>query len=111
MRNSVYLIFTASVIVLLGTSIGNAYAWVLDVQVTDKPFRDDRVLVKITGPDGWVHDRWYSFESIKTGPGTGQVSLNVPESGVPTGEIYEACVSSNIILSILPNCEYFAHGS
>jgi len=111
MRSSVYLILIASAIVLLGTTIETTYAWVLNVEVTDKPFGEDRVLVMVKGADGWVHDRWYDFASIKTGPGTGIVSVNVPESAIPSGETYEACVSSNIILSILPSCKYFAHGS
>ena len=81
------------------------------MQVPDKPFGDDRVLVMVKGPDGWVHDRWYDFASIKTGPATGEVSVNVPESGVPSGKTYEACVSSNFILSVLPSCKYFSHGS
>jgi hypothetical protein len=65
----------------------------------------------VKAADGWKHDQWYDFSSIKTGPGTGIVSVNVPESKIPSGETYQACVSSNIILSILPICKYFSHGS
>ncbi len=105
------MILFASAIVLIGASVETTYAWVLDVEVTDKPFGEDRVLVMVKAADGWVHDVWYDFASIKTGPGTGIVSVNVPDSKIPSGETYQVCVSANFILSILPSCKYFPHGS
>ncbi len=111
MKNWVYLVGIVAAVAVLGPSlVENVFAWTLNVQVVDKPFSDTTVLVKVTGPDGWVHDRWYDFSSIKTGPGSGEVNVNVPESAIPSGEMFEVCVSTNLILSIIPSCQYFTHG-
>ena len=36
--------------------------------------------------NGWVHDVWYDFASVKRGPGAGIVSVNIWEDKIPGGE-------------------------
>jgi hypothetical protein len=89
----------------------NVFAWILDIELTNKPFKDDSAYVKVQGPDGWENSQWYDWADIKTGPGTGLVSWSLPESDFPSGEKYRVCVSSKAVFALFPDCNDFIHGS
>jgi len=89
--------------------LNNIYAWTLDVELTDKPFGDDRAFVKIRGPDGWENSKWYAWSNIKSGPSTGLVTWYLDESNFPVGEQYQVCVSSKLGFALFPYCYNFIH--
>lgn len=111
-RNKLIGIFALSGFLLFGPLMAeSANAWRLYVELTDKPFGDDKAYVKVKGPDGWEQYKWYNWASIKTGPSTGEVVWSLSESNFPSGEPYEVCVSSKAGFSLIPYCYYFTHGT
>lgn len=92
--------------------VGNVFAWTLTINLTDKPFGDDKAWVEVRGPDGYTDNKWYDWSSVKTGASTGKVTMNIPESGVPSGEEYEVCASSGDLRPYVdPNCSREFHSS
>ena len=98
---------------LFGNTIaGNVFAWTLTINLTDKPFGDDEAWVEVRGPDGYTNSKWYDWSSVKTSASTGTVTLNIPESSVPSGEQYEVCASSGDLRPYVdPNCSRESHSS
>jgi hypothetical protein len=93
-------------------SMGNAFAWTLTINLTDKPFGDDEAWVEVREPDGFVYIKWHDWSSIKTGASTGNVMLNMPEGTFPSGEEYEVCASSGDLRPYLsPNCSRETHSA
>jgi hypothetical protein len=85
-----------------------AYAsssWRLGVDLEQTTFGTERAVVTIKGPFGYQDTR-----SVQTGPSV-SVSFSVPDNAVPPGYNYQVCVSGSLISAILPNCQYFVHGS
>ena len=113
MKQHRYLLVGTALSMMFGMMfIGNVFAWTLTVNLVDKPFGDDEAWVEVRGPDGYRDSAWYDWSSIKTGPSTGKVSLNMPESAFPSGEPYEVCASSGDLRPyVMPNCSSEFHSS
>ena len=110
-KKFVLLALSTSMLFFAPAMVESTNAWRLYVELTDKPFGDDKAYVKIKGPDGWEQYEWYDWASIKTGPSTGEVVWSLSESDFPSGEQYEVCVSSKAGFSLIPYCYYFIHGN
>ncbi len=113
MKNWIYLIFITSIIVILGPYlVTKAFAFTLNVELTNKPFGDRDAWVQIQGPNGFSDSKWYNWASIRTATNAGMVTLNLPDNAFPIGENYKVCISSNHINYILsPWCSSFVHQS
>jgi len=91
---------------------GKVFAWTLQVDLTNKPFGDSGASVQVNGPDGYVDTKWFDWADIKTSSTSGTATMNVPDSGVASGEKYIVCVSSKQLMSLLaPFCYHATHGS
>lgn len=104
----VYLIsIFITIVVLTPYLIEKASAKLVTVNVTDKPFGNDRVMVDAKGPNGYDSGgQWYNWSNVQSSdnPSSGSVSLNLPDSEFPVGANYQICVSSNPLFSLFPNC-------
>jgi hypothetical protein len=79
--------------------------WNLGVDLEQSTFGTEHAVVTFKGPFGYQDTK-----SVQTGPSM-FVSFSVPESAGPPGYNYQVCVSGSLISAILPNCQYFLHGS
>lgn len=88
--------------------IENAFALLLQVNLTDKPFEHRRVWVEATGPFGYKESNWYTWTDINTSPTSASVSMNLPDSEFPSNSQLKVCASSNELLAfVAPNCRMF----
>lgn len=89
-----------------------SFAWLLTIDLTDKPFGDKYVYVTIKGPYGWEKSKSYLWKNINDSPTTATVAWNLPNNEFPKNGKLKVCVSSNALLSfVLPNCKMFTHKS
>ena len=113
MKTAIFPLLSILGIGMIGaTGIGNVFAWTLTINVVDKPFGDDKAWVEVKGPDGYTKSQWYEWSTIKTGPSTGKVTMDMPENSFPSGEQYEVCASSGDLRPYVdPNCSREIHSS
>ncbi len=106
MKNWIYLVSIASTIMIVGPLLTEkAFAWMLTVNLTDKPFGHARAWVQVQGPNGYVDSKWSNWNSISTGTSSGTVTWNLPDSQFPDNSQYIVCASSNEVLAFVsPNC-------
>jgi hypothetical protein len=111
LKNHIYLSLITIAVIIVGLSlISKAYAFTLDVTVTNKHFGDRSAYVEVKGPDGYTTSHTYNWASIKTGVTSGMVTLNLPDDAFPIGGTYEVCVSSKPLYSLIfPYCYQFGH--
>ncbi len=88
--------------------IENAFALVLQINLTDKPFEHRRVWVEATGPFGYKESGWYTWTDINTSDKSATLTMNLPDSEFPSNSELKVCASSCELLAFVsPNCRMF----
>ena len=109
MKNLHYLYLLVILTLLLGTSIENVSAWILNVEIKNEGLVDDEIQITVKVESELIHDMLYNFEIIKSDSDSGLVSINIPEIKIPSGERYEVCAEFLLSSYYVPNCKYFVH--
>lgn len=98
-----FAVVTITMVTLVATTtLQNAYAWSLYVDVSRSPFGIRLATVEIMGPFGYSDTR-----TVSTGPNA-VVNFSIPDSAVPYGYPFRVCTHSEGTL--LPTCDDFTHG-
>lgn len=106
LKSTLVIVLVVAIAIFCAPQLVNmAYAWELDVHLTQSTFGTSTAEVTIVGPYGW-RDQVY----VETGEPSIIASIDVPDDEIPEGNYYQVCVGAGLI-TLSPNCQNFTHGS